>query len=188
MLRQAATLHEQDVAGLVTDVGWIRRFTAALGQFGLDSGVYGLMNTHWGWPIAECVHFIGLCLLFGTIGLFDLRMMGVVRGLSLRSLHRLVPYGVAGYGLCLLSGLMFVLAAPFEYIENPAWDLKMGLMAVAGLNMVVFYRTTAREVYALGADARAPLAARIIAIVSLASWIGIMSCGRIITAFRPYIQ
>ena len=82
---------------------------------------------------------------------------------------------------------MFVLAAPFEYIENPAWDIKMGLMAVAGVNMVIFYRTTAREVYALGADGRAPLAARLIAIVSLVSWIGVTTCGRVITAFRPYI-
>jgi hypothetical protein len=172
----------------VTDVGWIRRFTATLGQFGLASGVYGLMNTRWGWPIVECVHFVGICLLFGTIGLFDLRMMGAVKGLPLRALHRLVPYGVAGYLLCLLSGLLFVLAAPFEYVENPAWDIKMGFMSVAGLNMVVFYRTTAQEVYALGADAQAPATARIIAIVSLASWIGVMTCGRVITAFRPYIH
>jgi hypothetical protein len=172
----------------VTRIGWIRRFTATLGDFGLESGIYAVMNTHWGWPIAECVHFVGICLLFGTIGLFDLRMMGVVKGLPLKALHRLVPYGVAGYLLCLLSGLMFVLAAPFEYIENPAWDIKMGLMALAGLNMILFYRTTAREVYALGPDGRASAAARMIAIVSLASWIGVMTCGRVITAFRPYIQ
>jgi hypothetical protein len=81
-----------------------------------------------------------------------------------------------------------VLAAPFEYIENPAWDIKMGLMAVAGLNMIIFYTTTAKRVYALGPDDTVPLAARLIAIVSLASWVGVMTCGRVITAFRPFIS
>lgn len=161
---------------------------AAIGQWGIDVGIYALMNTRWGWPIAEIVHFIGICLLMGCVGMFDLRMMGLVRGLSLSALHRLVPFGVAGYGLSAASGFLFVVAAPFEYIQNPAWQIKMGLMAVAGINMIVFYRTTAKAVYALGPDDTPPLAARIIAIVSLASWMGVITCGRVITAFRPYVE
>ena len=170
------------------DLHTIRAITAAIGRLGIDSGINAMMNTRWGWPIAESVHFIGICLLIGTVGMFDLRMMGLVRGLSLAALHRLVPYGVLGYGLSAASGLCFVLAAPFEYIENPAWDIKMGLMAVAGLNMIIFYTTTAKRVYALGPDDTVPLAARLIAIVSLASWVGVMTCGRVITAFRPFIS
>ena len=170
------------------DVGTIRRVTAAIGQFGIDAGVNAFMNSAWGWPVAECLHFIGLCFLMGTVGLFDLRMMGLVKGLPLGALHRLVPFGIAGYALSATSGTLFVLAAPFEYIENPAWIIKMGLMAVAGLNVIVFYRTMARRVYALDADAPVPLAARTVAIVSLVSWMGVIACGRVITAFRPWIH
>ena len=36
------------------------------------------MHSLWGWPICESLHFLGLCLLIGAIGLFDLRLMGFV--------------------------------------------------------------------------------------------------------------
>ena len=160
-----------------------------LGEFGIDSGIYGLMNTAWGWPIAEVLHFFGLCLLMASVGMFDLRMMGLVRGVSLAGLHRLVPFGIFGFALCVATGLLFVLSSPLEYIYNHAFQLKMVLMAIAGINMAAFYATTtARRVQALGADERPPLAARIIAIVSLASWLGVITCGRVITAFRPFME
>jgi hypothetical protein len=159
----------------------------AIGNFGVDTGIYALMNTRWGWPIAESVHFVGLCLLMGTVGMFDLRMMGLVRGLSLSALHRLVPYGVLGWLMCVASGSLFVIAAPLEYIFNDAWQIKMLLMAIAGINMAVFYlSTTAKRVHALGPDDMPPLAARIIAIVSFMSWLGVITCGRVVTAFRPF--
>jgi len=172
----------------VSGAGWVRRMTADIGEFGLASGANAVMNTAWGWPIAECVHFVGICLLIGTVGLFDLRMMGAVHGPSLPTLHRMVPWGVAGWLLCLASGAMFVLAAPFEYVENPAWVIKMVLIALAGVNMVIFYRTVASRVRHLPEDAPVPLAARVVAVVSLASWLGVMTCGRVITAFRPLIE
>jgi len=157
-----------------------------IAQFGVDTGIYDLMNTRWGWPIAESVHFTGLCMLMATVGMFDLRMMGLVRGLSLSALHKLVPYGVLGWLLCVASGSLFVIAAPLEYIFNDAWQIKMVLMAIAGINMVVFYLTTAKRVYALGPDDAVPLTARVIAIVSLFSWLGVITCGRVVTAFRPF--
>ncbi len=163
-------------------------FLIAIGQWGIDSGIYGLMNTRWGWPIAEIVHFIGLCLLMASVGMFDLRMMGLMRGLSLKALHALVPYGVLGFLLCVATGALFVVSSPLEYLYNPAWQLKMGLIVIAGINMAAFYLTMARRVHALGPDDAPPLAARVIALVSLASWIGVITCGRVITAFRPFME
>ena len=86
----------------------------------IDTGLYDLMYSPWGWTIAEIVHFTGLCLLFGTVGMFDLRMMGLVRGLSLGALHKLVPYGVAGFVLSVASGFMFVVTTPDQYLYNAA--------------------------------------------------------------------
>jgi hypothetical protein len=34
-----------------------------------------MREVHWSWPISESIHFVGLCLLIRTVGLFDLRMM-----------------------------------------------------------------------------------------------------------------
>lgn len=153
--------------------------------WGIDVGIFDLMNTAWGWPIAEIVHFTGICLLIGAVGMFDLRMLGLARGLSMKALHRLVPVGVLGFGLSAASGFLFVVAAPDQYIYNPAWQIKMVLLAIAGLNMVLFYLTISRQVAVLGPDDTAPPAARVFAAVSLLSWIGVIAAGRVITAFRP---
>ena len=151
----------------------------------IDTGLYDLMYSPWGWTIAEIVHFTGLCLLFGTVGMFDLRMMGLVRGLSLGALHKLVPYGVAGFVLSVASGFMFVVTTPDQYLYNPAWQVKMALLALAGLNMALFYLTVARRLRLLGPDDPPPFAARLFAALSLTCWIGVIAAGRVITAFRP---
>jgi hypothetical protein len=157
----------------------------ALVVWSIDAGIFDLMYSAWGWPIAEIVHFTGLCLLIGTVGMFDLRMMGLVRGLSLAALHKLVPFGVLGFALSAASGFAFVVTSPDQYLYNPAWQIKMALLALAGLNMALFYLTTARAVKALGPDDAPPFAARLFAGTSLLCWIGVIAAGRVITAFRP---
>ena len=151
----------------------------------IDTGIYDVMFSWWGWPVVEIVHFTGLCLLMGTVGMFDLRMMGLVKGLSLPALHRMVPFGVLGFVLSVCSGLMFVTSTPDQYLYNPAWQVKMALLALAGLNMALFYATAAKRAYAVGPDETPPLAVRAFAAVSLLSWLGVIMAGRVITAFRP---
>jgi len=157
----------------------------AIARWASDVGIAGLMTSRWGWPIAEVFHFSGLCLLFGTVGLFDLRMLGVARGISLRALHRLIPVGLAGFAMSVATGFMFVTTAPDQYLYNPALQSKLALLALAGINMLLFYGTTARAVWATSDDALPPLRARVFGAVSLACWLGAIACGRVITAFRP---
>lgn len=157
----------------------------AIVEWSIDTGIFDIMYSAWGWPVVEILHFTGLCLLAGSVGVFDLRMMGLLRGLPLPALHRLVPVGVAGFALCAATGVMFVSSSPDQYLYNPAWQIKMVLIVVAGLNMAVFYVTTARALHKLGPGDAIPLAARIFAAVSFASWAGVIAAGRVITAFRP---
>ncbi|MGD2133410.1 MAG: hypothetical protein PVI23_11495 [Maricaulaceae bacterium] len=148
-------------------------------------GVFDLMNSAWGWPIVESLHFIGLCLLIGTVGVFDLRLLGLGRGIPIGSLHRLVPFGVGGYLLNVATGTLFFISAPAQYLYNPAFQLKMTAMAIAGVNVAVFYTTMARRVGRLDPQADAPVYAKVVALVSLLSWAGVISFGRLLTFFRP---
>ena len=158
---------------------------AAIAQFGESSGIAPLMHLYWSWPIAEIIHFTGICLLIGSVGMFDLRMMGVVRGIPLGALRRLIPFGVAGFVLSASSGVAFVLTMPDQYLYNPAWQTKMAFLAAAGINMVLFYLTVARKAHATAAADAPPVTARVFAFVSLGCWLGVIACGRVITAFRP---
>ena len=58
-------------------------------------------------------------------------------------------------------------------------------MALAGINVLIFYSAAFREVNALGAGADAPLRSKIITGVSLTSWVAVLICGRLLTFFRP---
>ena len=89
--------------------------------FGQRSGIYDFMHSAWGWPTVESLHFTGLCLLNGTVGVFDLRMLGLARGIPMHALHKLVPWGVGGYLLNVTTGVMFVVSALDQYLFNPAF-------------------------------------------------------------------
>ena len=161
---------------------------AALERFGIETGIFAFTNSKWGWPFCEIVHFTGLCLLMMSVGMFDLRLLGVARGIPVSALHRLIPFGVAGWVMCVITGFMFFMSAPGQYLYNPAFQTKMMLMAVAGANMVLFYMTTAAALKTTGPEDLPLTRARLAAWVSLSCWLGVITCGRLITFFRPPYQ
>jgi hypothetical protein len=144
-----------------------------------------MLNTRWGWPMAESVHFAGLTLLVGAVGMFDLRLLGVGRQIAPAALHRLIRYGVAGFIANVLTGICFLSGAPDQYIYNWAFRWKLVFLGVAGLNIAVFYSTFFRRIRRLAPGAPMPLGARIVGAVSLLAWVGVISAGRLITFFRP---
>jgi hypothetical protein len=159
--------------------------TDALYEIGRRTGIHVLMNSAWGWPTVESLHFLGLSMLIGAVGLFDLRMLGVGRGIPMGALHRMIPWGIGGYGLNVLTGFLFVTSAPDQYLYNPAFQIKLSLMAVAGVNVLFFYRFVFVGVKATAGEAAAPRSAKVAAAVSLTCWIGVIVCGRLITYYRP---
>lgn len=145
-----------------------------------------IMNMTWTWPAVESVHFLGLTLLFGSIAAWDCRLLGVGRGVPIGAFHRLIPFAVLGFAINVTSGIGFLMAAPDQYIYNPAFHLKMLLVALAGVNVLVFYLTIFRRLADLGPSAPTPLRVKMSGAVSLACWMGVIVCGRMITFYRPF--
>jgi hypothetical protein len=149
------------------------------------SPVADLMHTAWAWPIFESIHFLGLCMLIGCIGTFDLRLLGVARRVPIAVMHRLIPFGILGFVINICSGIMFVLTEPDQYIYNPSFHLKFLFIMIAGLNAGTFYLSSYRQVFGANASLDAPLRAKVIAAISLGAWITVIVCGRLITFYRP---
>jgi hypothetical protein len=138
------------------------------------------------WPAMQTLHLIGFTLLFGTVGLFDLRALGVAKGIPLAAVHRLIPWGVAGFIGNILLGIVFFSVHPEQYFYNNAFRLKLIFMAIAGANMLAFYATGSfKEAKALPGDAAIPVHIKIIAGISLLAWVAVLICGRLITFNRP---
>lgn len=147
--------------------------------------VAALMRTAWAWPVAESLHFIGLCLLIGTVGLFDLRLLGLGTRIPIWALHRLIPIGLIGFAVTLVTGAMFLMTEPDQYIYNPAFQLKIAFIAAAGVNALSFYATSYRRATAPGSPVDAPAAAKLVATISFSLWISVIVAGRLLTFYRP---
>jgi hypothetical protein len=135
----------------------------------------------WLWPACETLHFVGMALLIGIVGLIDLRMLGLLRSLPLKPLDRLLPWGILGFVINTVTGFLFFTGDPFQYIHNVVFWLKIGFILLAGLNVAAFYLTGLhRRVSAVGADEDVPPSARLVAAASLFLWIGVMYWGRML--------
>jgi hypothetical protein len=135
----------------------------------------------WIWPMCETLHFMGLALLIGNVGVLDLRLLGALKRLPVAPLNRLIRWGVLGFVVNLLTGLVFFVGAPSQYVANIAFAFKLIFMALAAVNLAVFNLSgIARIVDALGPGDDAPASAKIIAGTSLFLWVGVMFWGRML--------
>ncbi|MEP7311229.1 MAG: hypothetical protein ABI859_01490 [Pseudomonadota bacterium] len=121
-----------------------------------------------------------MALLFGTIALIDLRVLGFARGLPLGPLHRLLPLAFGGFLLNVITGIGFFASDPLSYVVVPAFKFKMLLVLLAGLNAVWFWISVLPRVAQVGPGMEAPAQAKLISLISLLLWIGVITAGRMI--------
>jgi uncharacterized membrane protein len=135
----------------------------------------------WWWTFMMALHFLGLIMIVGTVGLLDIRIMGFLKQLPVAPVHRLLPWGLAGLGINILTGLMAFAGRPDNYIFSIAIWLKMLALMLLGLNAVAFYMTNIfGDVEGLRAGEDAPISAKLIAASSLFLWFAVITLGRYI--------
>lgn len=122
-------------------------------------------------PILECIHIVGFAFSVGTIGLVDLRLLGVgMTNYTPQELARsMAPWTLFGLGIMLTSGPLLFSSDPDMYYLNHAFQLKMALLLLA----IVLHYTVRRKVVASGS----PGAGALMACLSLAMWTGIIFSG-----------
>jgi hypothetical protein len=135
----------------------------------------------WLYPIVESAHLIGLAVTFGAILVFDLRLLGFSRRLSVSGLAKqALPWSRVGFGLAAVSGFVLFAANATQVAYNTAFQLKLVLIGAAGLNIFIFHTGVFRSVAEWDTAARTPPSARAAAVVSLTAWPAVIVCGRLI--------
>lgn len=133
------------------------------------------------WPALESIHFVSLCVLFGSLLIIDLRLVGFYRQRCTAIVERLVGVSLIAFSVNLATGVLFFFGNTFKYVGNAAFELKLILIFIAGLNAIFYklrlsYITDTNDVTA---------GSRIVGYLSLLLWAGVIVCGRMITFYAP---
>lgn len=134
----------------------------------------------WLWPVCEILHFIGLSLLVGVIGFFDLRLFGFFKQVPIGAAWSLVPWGKFGFLLAAVTGVTFFIGAPDQYVNNVAFYGKVLFLIIAGANAVFFEWAYGASVKADDLASVAPASLKTIAVVSIVSWFFVIYWGRML--------
>jgi hypothetical protein len=137
-----------------------------------------VLQHRWVWPACETLHFLGMSLMFGVLMIANLRLLGWLRGMSFAAVHRLLPFGLIGFGINFITGMFFFIAASEQYTQNVAFHWKVALLMLAGANYLVL--TVYEEAWALPATVDAPLSGKLLGGSALVLSIGVMYFGRML--------
>lgn len=131
-------------------------------------------------PLLETVHVVGVALVIGTISLVDLRLLGLAsRGRAVSSVAaHMLPISWTGFAIALISGALMFIANATMYVSNRAFQLKLVVLALAGINMLLFHRLTYRSISAWDEAAVPPAAVKLAGGISLSCWIVTVFLGR----------
>ena len=133
-------------------------------------------------PFLESTHVIGLALVFGTIAIIDLRLIGLAS--SQRSFKRIysdiLKWTWAAFALTALTGALMFITNATVYYHNFYFRAKMLLLVLAGINMGVFELTLGRKVESWDKSPSAPPLGRAVGVLSIALWIAVIFMGRLI--------
>ena len=126
------------------------------------------------------LHIAGFVVLVGAVVMFDLRVLGLSRGISVRALAKhLLTWSLAALLLVVPTGLAMFSAHASDLIANRAFQVKMALLIAAGMNAAIFLTGPFQGVARWDTGAPAPLGAKASAAASLVIWLSIIACGRL---------
>jgi len=133
-------------------------------------------------PFLESIHVIGLALVFGTIGVIDLRLLGAAS--TERPFKRMasdiLKWTWGAFALTALTGSLMFITNAGVYYHNFYFRTKMALLVLAAVNMLSFELTLGRSAHRWDRATAAPPAGRAVAVLSLVIWISVIFAGRLI--------
>jgi hypothetical protein len=139
-----------------------------------------IRESPWIFPTVETAHVFALTVVVGSIGMLDLRLLGLrTCDREVRDLAReILPWTWSFFLLAVFTGSLMFVAKAMTYAHNLPFQIKLVLLALAGGNMLAFHMTTYRSVSSWGVHATPPFPARLAGGLSLLFWISVVVAGR----------
>ena len=127
-----------------------------------------MKHSSWLYPTVETMHLWGIGMLFGSVVIMDLRILGVASKINLSDLSRLgVLVALLGFGLAVLTGSLMFITQASELISSRLFILKMCLIFLLLANAIILrIRTVSNGI------------SKAQALISLAGWACVIGMGR----------
>jgi len=137
-------------------------------------------QTKWAFTTIEVIHLIAIAAVIGSIAVVDLRLLGLAsaRRPFTELAREILPYTWAAFAIAAITGSLLFISQATQYFVTPTFWGKMAIMAVAGINMVIFEFITVRGVKEWDVKPNLPLSARLAGGISLACWALVFVFGR----------
>jgi hypothetical protein len=104
-----------------------------------------------------------------------------MRNVPFAELHRLLPWGMLGFGANLITGMLFFIGQPGQYLVSEPFYWKVILLMIAGAN---FLYLTVFKAWDCEHAERTPFVAglpdKAMALTSLIAWFGVLYAGRML--------
>lgn len=130
----------------------------------------------------QTVHFFGFTLIFATVLIVVLRILGFWKSVPFSAVHRLLPLGVLAVVMNVFTGMLMLLADTYRYVVNDyTFAPKIAFIPIGAT--AVLYFSLSDRLWKLKAGEDAPVAAKAVAVLVLVCWAGVIACGRLL----PYL-
>lgn len=141
-----------------------------------------LRGSVWLYPVVNAAHITGIALLFGAIVPLDLRLAGFFPTQPISPLKRvLIPVAATGLVIAAVAGALLFMAKAADYANATFFRIKMALLVLALVNAMWLTLRLRRRDETHGAPLDGQT--RVSALASIALWLGIILCGRLVGYF-----
>ena len=137
-------------------------------------------QTKWAFTTIEVIHVIAILTVIGSIAIVDLRLLGIAstRRPFTQLARDVLPLTWTAFALAAATGSLLFLSQAAAYFTTTTFWVKMSIMALAGINMLVFEFITVRGVQDWDLKPTPPPPARLAGGISITCWLLIFVFGR----------
>ena len=140
-------------------------------------------------PTILTVHVLGTGFLAGTSAVIALRILGIARQVPLGLLELFYPILWIALAANVVSGTLLLIGYPYKAFTNPLFYAKLLLIALAIYLVVKIRNEVLRNPgNKQPADTAMWRRAKILAGLSLASWMGVIAAGRFLAYTHTWLR
>ena len=157
-------------------------------EFGQTPLALAMATSSWVVPTMQSIHIISIAIIFMSILIVCLRVLGVAwGGVSVRqTLDRFAPWAWTALVVLACTGIPLILAEPVRELMAISFWIKMTLLVIGIIIAVRFINQVKREPRFAEAGVVADSTMRRNAVITIAIWVVIIFMGRFI-AYDPLL-